>query len=154
MDAGERCWVHVIEEDGLRCNEMDEGDDGEGARGDCCGCGQAGLALFGVGGLSAPVQAEAVSSAGKIELHHVLNSFQNSPEYGVHVCETFKDPRRYVIDAYWDDVREEAFSIDELHHVVGGVGSVLTDGARAKLHQFARALERLSKRIDRVVHAV
>jgi hypothetical protein len=31
---------------------------------------------------------------------------------------------------------------------------VLTDGARAKLHQFARALERLSKRIDRVVHAV
>lgn len=147
MDAGERCWVHVAEEGGLECSDMDEGED-------CCGCSRAGLALFGPGGLPAPVQAEAMASAGKIELHHVLNAFQHSADYGVHVCETFKDPRRYVMDSYWDEVREEAFSIDELHHVIGGVGSPLADGARARLHQFARALERLSKRIDRVVHAV
>ena len=144
MDVSERCWVHVEEDGGASepC-EMDE----EGT-GDCC-CSRSGLALLGM--LPPPVQAEAFASAGKIELHHVLNAFQHSTEYGVHVCETFKDPRRYVMDAYWDEVREEACSIDQLHNLVGGVSTPLSDTARARLHQFSRTLARLSRRIDRVV---
>lgn len=138
MDAGERsCWVHV----GEGCDEDGEVDAGCGS---CCCI---------LSGLPPAVHAEAVASAGKLELHHVLNAFQHSAEYGVHVCETFKDPRRYVMDAYWDEVRDEAFSIEELHHLVGGTTSDLSDQARARLHQFARALERLSKRIDRIVLA-
>lgn len=141
----ERCWVHVDDADGsgrdyYYCCDPDSG---------CLSCCSSVL----LGGLSSSVQAEAIASAGKLELHRVLNAFQHSSEYGVHVCETFKDPRRYVMDTYWDEVREEAFSIDELHHLVGGVATELTDTARARLHQFSRALERLSKRIDRVVLA-
>ncbi len=101
--------------------------------------------------LPKPVRDDAVTGAGKLELHRVLNAFQHSPDYGVHVCESFKDPRRYVLDEYWDEVFLEAFSIDDLHHVVGGLDTPLTPEACARLHQFSRALERLSRRVDRIV---
>lgn len=103
---------------------------------------------------TAPVQAEISHQAVKIELHSVLNAFQHSPAYGVHVCESFRDPRKHCMDDYWDEVRCEAISLGELHQLVGGCQrepSELSDDARARLHQLARLLERLVKRIDRVV---
>lgn len=137
--TSEQVWVHVTDADG-GTEEEDQG---------CGSCCPGSMALF--AGFPGPVQAEAMSGAGKLELHRVLNAFQHSPDYGVHVCEQFRDPRRYALDDYWDEVFLEAFSIDELHHAVGGIATPLADDARARLHQFARALERLSKRIDRVV---
>lgn len=89
--------------------------------------------------------------AGKNELRCVLNAFQNSPAYGVHVCEAFRDPRHSCMDDYWEDVEFEAFCIDDMHRMLPSTPSLLTYDARARLHQFARVLERLSKRIDRVV---
>lgn len=131
-------WVHVPKPD----------DDKED---DCC---SRSLAIFDA--FRPLVQEEAVSSALKLELHSVLNAFQYSPTYGVHVCESFKDPRKHNMDDYWSEVECEAFSMADMHHQVGGSqrqasAAQLSDSARARLHQFARALERLSRRIDRVV---
>jgi len=88
----------------------------------------------------------------KTELHRVLQSIQCSSDYGVYFCESFRDPRRHYIDDYWSEVSHEAFGIEELHHLVGKVNSSpLPDEARARLHEFARLLDRLARRIDRVV---
>lgn len=136
-------WIHVDESDT---------SDGIGMETDCCTFG--GRVVFDA--LLPFVQKEAVASAVKIELHSILNAFQSSPRFGVHVCESFKDPRKHAMDDYWGEVELEAFSIEDLHHVVGGAQrqpSELSDESRARLHQFARALERLSRRIDRVVLA-
>ena len=125
-------WVHV------------DGEDSEDSAGCCLGLLHA---------LIPPVQQEVAASALKIELHSVLNAFQHSPAYGVHVCESFRDPRHHSMDDYWDEVACEALSVHELHSLVGGAGKPLSDEARARLHQFSRLLERLSKRIDRAVLA-
>lgn len=91
---------------------------------------------------------------GKAELHRVLQSVQCSSEFGIYFCESFRDPRRHYIDDYWSEVSQEAVGIEDLHRLVGRVDNApLTDEARAKLHQFARLLDRLSRRIDRVVLA-
>jgi hypothetical protein len=138
MQMGGLGWVHV-----------EEGDRMESPTGCCSGAASSLL-----NALMPLVQGEVVNSAVKIELHSVLNAFQHSPDYGVHVCESFRDPRKHGMDEYWSEVELEAFSIDELHRLVGGVQRQpvdLSDRARARLHQFARLLERLSKRIDRIV---
>ncbi len=133
----EQVWVHVTAED------MVEDDQG------CGPCCPGSLDLF--ASFSADVRTEAAVGAGKLELHRVLNAFQHSDAWGVHVCEQFRDPRRFALDSYWDEVFMEAFSVDDLHHAIGGMATPLSEDARARLHQFARALERLSRRIDRVV---
>ena len=140
-------WVEVP--DGVY--EEEDCVPGGGWVSQCCPRGAMALFCGGEGGFPRPVLEDAMTSAGKLELHRVLNAFQHSSDYGVHVCESFKDPRRFVLDDYWDEVFLEAFSIDDLHHAVGGVAEPLTDEARARLHQFSRVLERLSKRIDRIV---
>jgi hypothetical protein len=89
---------------------------------------------------------------GKAELHRVLQSIQCSYDFGVYFCESFRDPRRHYIDDYWTEVSQEAFGIEELHRAIGRVDNTpLSDPARARLHQFARLLDRLARRIDRVV---
>ena len=91
---------------------------------------------------------------GKAELHRVLQSIQCSHDFGIYLCESFRDPRRHYIDDYWTEVSHEAFGVEELHHAIGRVDSApLTDQARARLHQLARLLDRLARRIDRVVLA-
>jgi hypothetical protein len=91
---------------------------------------------------------------GKAELHRVLQAVQCSNDFGIYFCESFRDPRRHYIDDYWSEVRDEALGIEELHRAVGRVDNTpLTDEARARLHLFARLLDRLSRRIDRVVLA-
>ena len=90
----------------------------------------------------------------KTELHRILQSIQCSSDYGVYFCESFRDPRRHYIDDYWSEVSHEAFGVEELHHVVGKVNnSPLPEPARVRLHEFARLLDRLARRIDRVVLA-
>jgi hypothetical protein len=91
---------------------------------------------------------------GKAELHRVLQSIQCSNDFGIYFCESFRDPRRHYIDDYWSEIREEAIGVEELHRAVGRVDNTpLTDEARSRLHLFARLLDRLSRRIDRVVLA-
>ena len=90
----------------------------------------------------------------KTELHRILQSIQCSSDYGVYFCESFRDPRRHYIDDYWPEVSHEAFGVEELHHAVGKVNNTpLPEQARARLHEFARLLDRLARRIDRVVLA-
>jgi hypothetical protein len=90
----------------------------------------------------------------KAELHRVLQSIQCSSDFGVYLCESFRDPRRHYIDDYWHEVAAEAYGIEELHRVVGKVDNTpLTDDARSRLHLFARLLDRLARRIDRMVLA-
>jgi hypothetical protein len=128
MESGTGEWVHLPEDEGC-----------------CSGL----LHAF----MPPAVRDEVLASAQKIELHSVLNAFQSSAAYGVHVCETFRDPRRFSMDDYWEDVQCEAVSLEELHKLIGGSQQPqgLTNEARARLHQFSRLLERLSRRIDRVV---
>jgi hypothetical protein len=91
---------------------------------------------------------------GKAELHRVLQAVQCSNDFGVYFCESFRDPRRHYIDDYWAEVKEEALGIEELHRAVGRVDSTpLSEEARSRLHLLARLLDRLSRRIDRVVLA-
>jgi hypothetical protein len=91
---------------------------------------------------------------GKAELHRVLQSIQCSHDFGIYLCESFRDSRRHYIDDYWTEVSGEAFGIEELHRAVGRVDNTpLSDPSRARLHQFARLLDRLARRIDRVVLA-
>jgi hypothetical protein len=84
----------------------------------------------------------------------VLQSVQCSNDFGVYFCESFRDPRRHYIDDYWAEVKEEALGIEELHRAVGRVDNTpLSEEARSRLHLLARLLDRLSRRIDRVVLA-
>ena len=148
-------WVHVTRGTG---GSMEEGmqDDGDHER-ESSPCCESSLGIFDSLQQFLPmVQEEVASSAIKIELHSILNAFQHNPAYGVHVCESFRDPRKHSMDDYWDEVEFEAFSIHDLHRLVGGVQrqpAELSNEARAKLHQFSRVLHRLSKRIDRIVLA-
>ncbi len=88
----------------------------------------------------------------KTELHRVLQSIQCSSDFGVYFCESFRDPRRHYIDDYWHEVSASAFGVEELHHAVGRVDNEpLPEETRARLHEFARLLDRLARRIDRAV---
>ena len=88
----------------------------------------------------------------KAELHRILQAIQCSSEFGVYLCESFRDPRRHYIDDYWQDVCKEAIGVEEMHRLVGKVNDTpLPDEARVRFHQLARLLERLARRIDRVV---
>lgn len=91
---------------------------------------------------------------GKAELHRILQAVQCSSDFGIYFCESFRDPRKHYIDDYWNEVREEAIGVEELHRAVGRVDNTpLSDEARSRLHLFARLLDRLARRIDRVVLA-
>lgn len=112
--------------------------------------------------MQGPVQASSIANMqqalrtaeAKAELHRVLQAIQCSTDFGVYLCESFRDPRRHYIDDYWQDVCKEAIGVEEMHRLVGKVNDIpLTDEARARFHQLARLLERLSRRIDRVVLA-
>ena len=94
-----------------------------------------------------------INVEAKTELHRVLNCIQCSNDFGIYVCEELRDPRRNYIDDYWREIADQALGVDDLHRVVGPVSNPLTDEARTRMHQFSRLLERLSKRIDRVVKA-
>jgi hypothetical protein len=89
----------------------------------------------------------------KAELHRVLNSIQCSNDFGVYLCESFRDPRRAYVDDYWSEVADQALGVDDLRHLLGKASAPLSDQARARFHQLARLFERLSKRIDRAVLA-
>ena len=91
------------------------------------------------------------STSQKLALHQILNSIQSSRDYGIHVCESFRDPRTACIDDYWEDVESEAISLDDLHRLIGPVRTPITDTCRAGMNRLSRLLERLSKQIDRVV---
>lgn len=98
------------------------------------------------------MQESLQNADAKAELHRVLQAVQCSTDFGVYFCESFRDPRRHYIDDYWQEVEHEALGIEELHRAVGKVDSApLSDEACARMHQFARLLERLARRIDRVV---
>ena len=102
----------------------------------------------------ASMQLALRNTEAKAELHRVLQAMQCSSDFGVYLCESFRDPRRHYIDDYWQEVCKEAVGIEEMHRLVGKVDNTpLTDEARARFHQLARLLERLSRRIDRVVLA-
>lgn len=102
----------------------------------------------------AGMQQALRDSGAKAELHRVLQAVQCSRDFGIYFCESFRDSRRHYIDDYWHEVSEEAIGVEDLHRVVGKVdSSPLTDEARTRFHQLARLLDRLARRIDRVVLA-
>lgn len=104
------------------------------------------------GPIIASMQRALRITEAKAELHRVLQAIQCSSEFGVYLCENFRDPRRHYIDDYWQDVCREAIGIEEMHKLVGKVNDTpLPDETRVRFHQLARLFERLARRIDRVV---
>jgi hypothetical protein len=90
-------------------------------------------------------------NSAKRELHQILNAFQHSADWGIYVCESFKDPRRHYLDDYWGEVQEEAHGIHDMRTKLGKFSEPLDTNAVATFNHFARSLERLAKRIDRVL---
>ena len=95
--------------------------------------------------------AKMDSKDAKGELHKVLSSVQASEDLGVYLCENFRDPRREYMDDYLSEVLDQAVGIDDLHRLLGRAEAPLSDKARTRFNPLARLLERLSKRIDRVL---
>ena len=85
-------------------------------------------------------------AADKSALYRVLNAFQSSPDFGIYVCEQFRDPRHTHIDAYYHEVENDAFGLSDLCRLVGKPGTPLSDRARAQLLRFADTLESLARR--------
>lgn len=94
---------------------------------------------------------DGADRADKAELHSVLNAFQGTDQHGAYVCESFRNPRVQGLNSYWDEVSAEAMSLEDLHRLIGSKRTPLSDESRRQMHRFARLLERLVKRIDRVV---
>jgi len=88
----------------------------------------------------------------KQQLYKILNAFQNSHDYGVYICQKFRDPRKYYIDSYYGEVADEAFGIVELAALVGKPGEPLTESARREFSRFADTLRELAHRIDLVLN--
>lgn len=88
----------------------------------------------------------------KSELYRILNAFQNSHDYGVYVCQKFRDPRRHYIDSYYGEVADEAFGVVELSALIGKPGEPLTEQARQEFTRFASTLRELAERIEYIVH--
>lgn len=96
--------------------------------------------------------SDANISPPKSELYRVLNAFQNSHDYGVYVCQKFRDPRRHYIDSYYGEVADEAFGVVELSALVGKPGEPLTEQAKQEFTRFASTLRELAERIEHIVH--
>ena len=92
------------------------------------------------------VSSEEPAPYRKRELYRVLNAFQHSPDYGVYVCENFRDPRHQHIDAYFHEVQSSAFGISELCRKIGPADTPLSAHARMELLSFAATLESLAVR--------
>lgn len=98
-----------------------------------------------------PDSCMPVPSADKAELYRILNAFQNSHDYGVYICQKFRDQRKHYIDSYYDEVADEAFGVIELAGLVGKQGEPLSEQARREFSRFAATLRELASRIERVV---
>ena len=92
------------------------------------------------------VSVPAVDPSVKRELYRVLNAFQNSPGFGVYVCESFRDPRHHHVDSYFHEVEGTAFGISDLCRLVGPTDTPLGGHARIEILCFAEALESLARR--------
>jgi len=83
----------------------------------------------------------------KHELYRIVNAFQNSQDYGVYVCQKFRDPRRHYIDSYYGEVAHEAFGIVELGALIGKTSEPLSPEAKAEFSRFAGTLREIAERI-------
>lgn len=92
------------------------------------------------------VRVPAETPYVKRELYRVLNAFQNSPGFGVYVCEDFRDPRHQQVDSYFHEVESTAFGISALCRMIGPTDTPLGEHARFQILCFADALERLAGR--------
>ena len=87
----------------------------------------------------------------KSELYNVLNSFQYSQDYGLYICELFRDPRRYYIDTYFDEVADSAYGINELCRILGRIYTPMRPEERHVFLRFAGTLESLAARVRAAV---
>ena len=83
----------------------------------------------------------------KKELWGVLNSFQYSPNFGVYICQKFKDPRRTQIDDYWNDVKSSAVGIHETGCCIGRINDPVSDQAKAQFRVLEKELRSIADRI-------
>jgi hypothetical protein len=82
----------------------------------------------------------------KLELFRVFNAFQHSRDYGIYVCEKFRDPRFENIDSYFHEVEDCAIGISDLCRCIGRIKEPLEEKARAQVARFAETLENLARR--------
>lgn len=87
-----------------------------------------------------------VPGCDKLELFRVFNAFQHSRDYGIYVCEQFRDPRFEHIDSYFHEVENSAIGISDLCRCIGKLNEPLPDRSRAKVVRFAEMLENLACR--------
>lgn len=85
-------------------------------------------------------------SCHKLELFRVLNAFQHSRDYGIYVCEKFRDPRFEHIDSYFHEVEDSAIGISDLCRSIGRLDEPLQKKSRAQVLRFAELLETLARR--------
>jgi hypothetical protein len=89
----------------------------------------------------------------KRELWKIINSIQESNEYGIYVCESFRDPRRQCIDTYWSDVEQDAVGLHDVGGTIGRNVLPLTPRCKEMFSRLSHVLGNLSKRIDKVLEA-
>jgi hypothetical protein len=95
----------------------------------------------------APVMVERPRPDPRTELFRVLNAFQHSPGFGVYVCERFRDPRRFLLDDYFDEVEGDAVGVDDLARRLGRGGFCVRPQERKDMLSLAGKLESLAGRI-------
>lgn len=82
----------------------------------------------------------------KRELFRVFNAFQHSRDYGIYVCEKFRDPRFEHMDTYFHEVEDSAIGVSDLCRCIGRLDEPLPDKSRAQVARFADLLEALARR--------
>ena len=87
----------------------------------------------------------------KNELWSIVNAFQHSPNFGVYVCESFRDPRRTQIDDYWHEVQKDAVGIHEVGSCIGRYKEPISDNAKKQFRRLEAVLRSLADRVDRAL---
>ena len=90
-------------------------------------------------------------TSAKKDLWRILNAFQHSPEYGVYICELFKDPRQNHIDHYWNEVAPMASGIEDIGRGMGKYNTPVTVESQCQFRKLAQTLHSLAARIDHLV---
>lgn len=79
----------------------------------------------------------------KKELIKILNCIQSDEDGMVYICKKFKDPRRFVLDSYFDEVKSESFSIQKLRDSIN-TPSALKQETREEVMKLASTLHDLA----------
>jgi hypothetical protein len=79
----------------------------------------------------------------KKELIKILNCIQSDEDGMVYICKKFKDPRRFILETYFDEVKSESFSLQKLRDSVN-TPSAIKQETREEFLRLASTLHDLA----------